>query len=66
MYSCYDYDQDTEAICTSIPEVEEWLSTREDMAKEPSPTLLELARADDWRVLKPPQGPSSRTAGQLV
>ncbi len=52
MYSCYDYDEDTEAICASIPEVEEWLSTREDRAKEPSPTLLELAQADDWRVLK--------------
>ncbi len=51
-YSCYDHDEDAEAICTSIPEVEEWLSTREDRAREPSPMLLELAKADDWSVFK--------------
>ena len=51
-YSCYDHDEDAEAIYASIPEVEEWLSSREDRAREPSPMLLELAKADDWSVLK--------------
>jgi hypothetical protein len=51
-YSCYDHDEDTEVVCTSIPEVEGWLSNREDRAREPSPMLLELARTNDWSILK--------------
>jgi hypothetical protein len=39
-------------LTAAVLEVEEWLSTREDRAKEPSQMLLALGRADNWKILK--------------
>jgi hypothetical protein len=51
-YHCHDHDTDRDDVVDGIPAVEDWLSTREDRAKQPSALLLDMARAMDWGVLK--------------
>jgi hypothetical protein len=51
-YSCFDYDADTSVALSALPDVEDWLSTREDEAKKPSALQLDWARADDWNLFK--------------
>ncbi|MFC8350806.1 hypothetical protein [Streptomyces sp. NPDC057280] len=52
LYHCYDHRADSDTIVADIPAVEAWLDGREEGARHPSATLIEMARANDWQTLK--------------
>ncbi|WP_458246837.1 hypothetical protein [Streptomyces sp. MAI_2237] len=51
-YHCYNRDRNDEATLDSIAEVEDWLGPREEEVGKPSEVSLNIARSDDWRILK--------------
>jgi hypothetical protein len=51
-YHCHDHDEDQDDVADAVAAVEVWLSNREERAKQPSTTLLKMARAMDWGVFK--------------
>lgn len=51
-YHCYDADRDDDATFSSVGDVESWMEPREEEARKPSRVLLDIARSDNWRILK--------------
>ena len=51
-FRCFDYLEDQSQDCSSVADVERWLTGREERAKKPNAAQLELAQADDWWGLK--------------
>ncbi|MEU9191125.1 hypothetical protein AB0D14_42870 [Streptomyces sp. NPDC048484] len=51
-YHCYDHRADDDTTTTDVSAVEAWLEPREEQARRPSATLLEMAQANGWQTLK--------------
>lgn len=51
-FHCYDAGRDDDATLDRVADVEDWLEPREEEARQPSAVLLDIARSDDWRILK--------------
>ncbi|MGW1364535.1 hypothetical protein ACWCQP_44915 [Streptomyces chartreusis] len=51
-FRCYDAGRDDDATLDTVADIEHWLEPREDEARKPSAVLLNIARSDDWRILK--------------
>lgn len=51
-FHCYDRAEDSEAVVPDTAGIEAWLAPREADASTPSALMQEMAKANDWQVLR--------------